>query len=133
MGVYGSSHFFLTSKSLLGKLMKPGEVPEIVRELMREVEQSCVERGKMQISSQIIMTSLGHSSSDTFVEFKWDSFASPLYDELVQCLQPEDQNFTAFFDCALCNHYPDGDAACKFHTDPEVSLLCFLCRFCDPF
>jgi hypothetical protein len=24
-----------------------------------------------------------------------------------------------FFDCALCNHYPDGDAACKFHTDPE--------------
>lgn len=24
-----------------------------------------------------------------------------------------------FFDCALCNHYPDGEAACKFHTDPE--------------
>ncbi|KAG7348883.1 hypothetical protein IV203_011480 [Nitzschia inconspicua] len=24
-----------------------------------------------------------------------------------------------FFDCALCNHYPDGDSACKFHTDPE--------------
>lgn len=25
----------------------------------------------------------------------------------------------AYFDCALCNHYPDGEAACKFHTDPE--------------
>jgi alkylated DNA repair dioxygenase AlkB len=25
----------------------------------------------------------------------------------------------SFFDCSLCNYYPDGDAACKFHTDPE--------------
>jgi len=24
-----------------------------------------------------------------------------------------------FFDCSLCNFYPDGDTACKFHTDPE--------------
>mmetsp|Transcript_42822 Transcript_42822/g.130235 ORF Transcript_42822/g.130235 Transcript_42822/m.130235 type:complete len:659 (-) Transcript_42822:673-2649(-) len=24
-----------------------------------------------------------------------------------------------YFDCALCNHYPDGESACKFHTDPE--------------
>ena len=24
-----------------------------------------------------------------------------------------------FFDCALCNYYPDGESACKFHTDPE--------------
>ena len=24
-----------------------------------------------------------------------------------------------FFDCALCNHYADASAACKFHTDPE--------------
>ncbi|CAB9527955.1 expressed unknown protein [Seminavis robusta] len=24
-----------------------------------------------------------------------------------------------FFDCALCNYYPDADAACKWHTDPE--------------
>jgi hypothetical protein len=28
-----------------------------------------------------------------------------------------------FFDCALCNHYPDGDSACKFHTDPEHGTL----------
>jgi hypothetical protein len=26
---------------------------------------------------------------------------------------------TGFFDCALCNHYADKDAACKYHTDPE--------------
>ena len=24
-----------------------------------------------------------------------------------------------FFDCLLCNHYPNGDAACRFHADPE--------------
>jgi alkylated DNA repair dioxygenase AlkB len=24
-----------------------------------------------------------------------------------------------YFDCALCNHYPNGEAACKFHTDPD--------------
>lgn len=24
-----------------------------------------------------------------------------------------------YFDCALCNYYPDSEAACKFHTDPE--------------
>ena len=30
---------------------------------------------------------------------------------------------TVFFDCALCNHYPDAEAACKFHTDPEHGSL----------
>ena len=28
-----------------------------------------------------------------------------------------------FFDCALCNHYADKDAACKYHTDPEHGTL----------
>jgi alkylated DNA repair dioxygenase AlkB len=28
-----------------------------------------------------------------------------------------------YFDCALCNHYPDDEAACKFHTDPEHGTL----------
>jgi hypothetical protein len=104
-----------------GKLMTPFEIPEVVREIMRDIEQSCVERDQRQSFSQIIMTSLSDPSSDKFIEFKWDSVASPLYDELVQCLQPEDQHVPAFFDCALCNHYPDGDAGCKFHSDPEVS------------
>ena len=33
------------------------------------------------------------------------------------------QDHGPFFDCALCNHYPDGEAACKFHTDPEHGTL----------
>lgn len=28
-----------------------------------------------------------------------------------------------YFDCALCNHYPDDEAACKFHTDPEHGMF----------
>ena len=30
---------------------------------------------------------------------------------------------TSFFDCALCNHYPAMEAACKFHTDPDHGTL----------
>ena len=32
-------------------------------------------------------------------------------------------NDRPFFDCALCNHYPDTETACKFHTDPEHGSL----------
>ena len=32
-------------------------------------------------------------------------------------------DYDQFFDCALCNHYPDADTACKFHTDPEHGTL----------
>lgn len=28
-----------------------------------------------------------------------------------------------YFDCALCNHYPNAEAACKFHTDPEHGIF----------
>ena len=31
----------------------------------------------------------------------------------------EDTYPRPFFDCALCNLYPDVESACKFHTDPE--------------
>lgn len=93
-----------------GKLMRPLQVPEIVRDIMRDVEQSCMEKGQSQTSSQ----------SASFIEFKWDSVASPLCEELAEYLTPEyHNNNPTFFDCALCNHYPDGNAACKFHTDPE--------------
>lgn len=30
-----------------------------------------------------------------------------------------------FFDCALCNFYPNGESACKFHTDPEHGAFSF--------
>ena len=29
------------------------------------------------------------------------------------------QEMGGCFDCALCNHYPNQESACKFHTDPE--------------
>ena len=32
------------------------------------------------------------------------------------------QELGGYFDCALCNHYPDEDSACKFHTDPEHGI-----------
>lgn len=38
-------------------------------------------------------------------------------------LDEVDDEITTFFDCALCNHYPDAEAACKFHTDPEHGSL----------
>mmetsp|Transcript_37120 Transcript_37120/g.50236 ORF Transcript_37120/g.50236 Transcript_37120/m.50236 type:complete len:321 (-) Transcript_37120:297-1259(-) len=28
-----------------------------------------------------------------------------------------------FFDCALLNWYPDGDSACKYHSDPETDTM----------
>jgi len=112
-----------------GKLMRPAEVPEVVREIMRDMEQWCIEKGETQPSSQMLNLLAGNSptddaSSNSLVEFKWDTSNSALpYDELGQFLEPEHQQnsdgLSTFFDCALCNHYPDGDSACKFHTDPE--------------
>ena len=29
------------------------------------------------------------------------------------------RNGGGYFNCALCNHYPNEESACKFHTDPE--------------
>lgn len=31
----------------------------------------------------------------------------------------EEYHIHGFFDCTLCNYYPNANAACKFHTDPE--------------
>jgi len=41
---------------------------------------------------------------------------SILYDPAVSPGQP-------FFDCALCNYYPDGETSCRFHTDPEHGTM----------
>jgi len=106
-----------------GKLMRPAAVPEVVSDVMRKMEQWCVNQGQRQ-PSRTITTYPNDSSSKALFEFKWDDRASALsYNELGQFLQPEYQQdhiiLPTFFDCALCNHYPDGDSACKFHTDPE--------------
>lgn len=39
--------------------------------------------------------------------------------ETMRLVEQKIMNDGPYFDCALCNHYPDGEAACKFHTDPE--------------
>ena len=101
-----------------GKLMKPAKLPDVVRKVMREIEQWCADQGQGKESTQIL-----DLSPNSSIQFKWDGCASDLqYRELGQFLQPEPHNpnrLSTFFDCALCNHYPDGNAACKLHTDPE--------------
>ena len=111
-----------------GKLMKPAEVGADVRDIMREMEQFCVdEHRQSQQSSQTIHieSSLNESLPSSTIEFKWDDDTSSnlAYTELGQFLEHDyKQNINllpTFFDCALCNHYPDSNSACKFHTDPE--------------
>mmetsp|Transcript_18666 Transcript_18666/g.39271 ORF Transcript_18666/g.39271 Transcript_18666/m.39271 type:complete len:634 (+) Transcript_18666:271-2172(+) len=106
-----------------GKLMRPAEVPEVVRGAMREVEEWCVEQREMQPLLQKLDTSWSDIPTEPFL-LKWDCSGSSLpYHELGQFVHEPGQEHSnihsTFFDCALCNHYPDGDSACKFHTDPE--------------
>ena len=110
-----------------GKLMEPAQVPDEVRGIMRDMEKWCAEHKHGPPSTQLVEFANIESSSKR-VQFKWDDHASSLpYEELGQFLQPEyedsENKLSAFFDCALCNHYPDGDSACKFHTDPEHGSL----------
>ncbi len=98
-----------------GKLMRPMIIPTTVRETMRAIEQWC---GQSEISSLSQLPSTQKIGDN--LEFIWDdSTSSDLpYNELGQFVNSPDSN-NIFFDCALTNHYPDGDSACKFHTDPE--------------
>ena len=99
-----------------GKLMKPQHVPDNVKDAMRDIEHWCFERGvdSRSTASQIIALSNGNA-----VEILWnDKTSNNLpFQQLGNFI--ETCSDEKFFDCALCNHYPDGDSACKFHTDPE--------------
>ena len=103
-----------------GKLMRPDKVGGVVRDIMRDIEQWCwcLENGQHEQSLQTGTTSL---------TFKWSEDTTNLaYEGLGQFLEQEYQHHEhppTFFDCALCNHYPDGESACKFHTDPEHGSL----------
>jgi len=45
----------------------------------------------------------------------------------------QNRNFPRpFFDCVLCNHYPDGESACKFVSVKEVLFYGFLTHIDDP-
>jgi len=85
-----------------GKLMAPTPPSDEVRALMRDIER--------ELSAEFESTS-SVSVGSASVQFVWDDYT--------YAGQDLEQHFDGFFDCALCNHYPDGDAACAFHTDPE--------------
>jgi len=101
-----------------GKLMRPDKVGGLAREIMRDIEQWCLENGQHEQSLQTGTTSL---------TFKWSEDITNLaYEGIGQFLEQEYQHHEqppTFFDCALCNHYPDGESACKYHTDPEHGSL----------
>jgi len=99
-----------------GKLMRPTNVPEAVRETMRDIEQWCYQSKTSSLSQLPSAQKIGDN-----LELIWDDCTSSglPYNELGQFLYDDSNNIGEFFDCALCNHYPDGDSACKFHTDPE--------------
>ena len=101
-----------------GKLMPPQSVPGNVSGAMREIEQWCAKQGK---ETELSMSQTIKLSSDKLVEITWNSGVpsnSLSYQELGRFVENSEEDLS-FFDCALCNHYPDGDSACKFHTDPE--------------
>jgi len=99
-----------------GKLMRPTNVPENVRQVMRDIEVWCCQSETSSLSQLPSTQKIGYN-----IEFIWDdSTSSGLpYNELGQFLIDDSNNIGEFFDCALCNHYPDGDAGCRFHSDPE--------------
>lgn len=85
-----------------GKLMAPSPPSDEVRALMRDIEK--------ELASAEFESTSSVAAGSTQVEFVWDDYTYAGQDL---------EHFNGFFDCALCNHYPDGDAACKFHSDPE--------------
>ena len=102
-----------------GKLMSPAMIGSDVRNIMRDMEKFCVE----QEDNQQSLSQALHTPSSN-VEIKWDTTHPLAYEGLGKFLEDD----TTFFDCALCNHYPDENSACKFHTDPEVSVCLLFCK-----
>ena len=79
-----------------GKLMLPSPMPSMVAKAMRYVEHALF---------------VEDEQCNTKPSFYFDSD----YDRMKIFWEETGQ----YFDCALCNHYPNNDSACKFHTDPE--------------
>ncbi|KAL7466319.1 hypothetical protein ACHAXS_006621 [Conticribra weissflogii] len=108
-----------------GKLMPPVAVPDNVRGAMRTVEQRCASQiaGEGNKHTQYVETPIISEQNSQLgsisAVFVWEDYTSSnlAYDELGQFLTADPT--LDFFDCSLCNHYPTGDSACKFHTDPE--------------
>ena len=80
-----------------GKLMLPKPIPSIVAKAMRHVEYALFSRDDKRDGKD---TSFQLDSDYERMNLFWEETGQ-------------------YFDCALCNHYPNDDSACKFHTDPE--------------
>ena len=74
-----------------GKLMEPRPISDTVIDVMGRVEQRLLEEE--------------YDGGEILNDYNFDDLAN------------NNDNF--FFDCVLCNHYADGQSACKYHTDPE--------------
>lgn len=101
-----------------GKLMPPQPVPDNVSQVMRDIEHWCSNQEASGLHfTQTISLSPEEPSQ---IELIWKDNTSNNMPFLKLGQFISDNGDTSnFFDCALCNHYPDGDAACKYHTDPE--------------
>jgi hypothetical protein len=89
-----------------GKLMNPNPIPPIVTSAMQQVEHAIFSHKQWQDSTLLSQHEDGrnHHRENDIVSMR---------DQL--CYEETGR----YFDCVLCNHYPNDDAACKFHTDPE--------------
>ena len=97
-----------------GKLMTPSPIPPIVQYTMREVEKSILKHDENQINDIIHGEKLSSSSSSSS-----GAVSPPMHLDYTSQLKLCVEENGKYFDCALTNHYPDYDSACKFHTDPE--------------
>jgi hypothetical protein len=83
-----------------GKLMAPRPVPALVQAAMRRVEDT--------------LATLHH-----LARRDGDDYGIVKEEDGTTRSSGRSNPPVGFFDCALCNHYADATAACKFHTDPE--------------
>lgn len=92
-----------------GKLMQPHLVPSVhvVGRAMRQVEKGILEHDACEDLYDVVPGNVG-AMSRTRYNRDYESQLQLCHEEMGE-----------YFDCSLCNHYPNEESACKFHTDPE--------------
>jgi len=88
-----------------GKLMQPQLVPSVVGRAMRQVEKGIIEHDACEDLYDVQVPGSGGTIS-----------RNRDYESQLQLCHEE---IGEYFDCSLCNHYPNEESACKFHSDPE--------------
>jgi hypothetical protein len=99
-----------------GKLMNPKPIPSIVQYSMREVEKSILQHDSDDHNSNDYDSDNDYDHNG-FNERSVHDYTDNIdyRSQLKLCVEQTG----SYFDCALTNHYPELDSACKFHTDPE--------------